>query len=398
MLISIANNLTQINQIQQTYLQSNVVSGAGSVSVKNIAGFVNGWAVQIGQTGEETAEIINLNLLNGVTNQEFTFGTSLANTAGTLLFNHNNDAPIYQVHYDSIVVNRSTSGSAGTFSPIGTIPITPDSQYTNYDDSAGAQTYAYYTQYYNSLTGDLSGSSSIFVPGGPTFYSLQKLRQRVKDKLYSAGYIRDDSLYTDWVNEWYELMSNAAIKVNQDYLLGTNQYTFGTNGLGTVTDPYFKPNVVKVEVTWDGVNYLQSSKLAVREYTEQDYLDFPISEPQHAWIGETVFEILPHSQGGTAKLTYPQRFVPLVNDTDEITQTLKAYTTSCVEYCQSVAYGLDGKDAESQQHYQQFMQGKQDFIAEITPRDETGAQLIDIVQGLSGMQEDVEGDIGDFVY
>lgn len=395
MLLQIENNLTNQQGIQQTYLGSIVIAGNTSALVRNPAGFNTNWMQQIGQTGEETAEILPMTSISGTV---MNFGTSPSNPGGTFLYPHALDTPLYQTHYDQVVVYRSTTGTAGAFGSIGVTNLTPDNQYTNFNDPTGVSGYAYYVQYYNSLNGDLSGSSSVFFPGGPTFYSLQKIRQRTKDKLYSAGYIREDSIITDWINEAIEMMSNLAIKINQDYMLGTNQYAFGTNGLGTVTDPLFKPNVVKVEVTWDGQNYLQSSKLAVREYSEQDYLNFATYQPQHAWQSDTVFEILPHVQGGTAKLTYPQRFTPLVNDSDELPQSMKAYTTPIVEYCLGVAYGLDQKDAESQQHNQLYMQGKQDFVAEITPRDETGAEMIDIVDGVSGRQEDVEGDMGDFVW
>lgn len=393
--LTIANNLTAIDGIQQTYLGSVVVPGNTSALVRNPAGFNSGWIQQIGQTGEETAELLSMTSIAGTV---MNFGTSASNPGGTFLFPHAIDTPLYQVHYDQIIVYRSTTGTAGAFGVIGTTNITPDNQFTNYNDASGAQGYAYYVQYYNSVNGDLSGSSSIFIPGGPTFYSLQKIRQRIKDQLYSAGYIREDSIINDWINQCYEQLVNSAIKVNQDYMLGTNQYTFGTNGLGTVTDPLFKPNVVKVEVTWDGVNFLQSSKLAVREYSETDYLNFPIYQPQHAWVGETTFEILPHSQGGTARITYPVRFTPLINDSDELTQSLKAYSSAFVEYGLGIAYGLDQKDAESQQHMQTYTGIKADFIAEITPRDETGAETIDIVEGLSGRQEDLETDSGDYVW
>lgn len=395
MLLQIENTLTQQQGIQQTYLGSLVVAGNTSALVRNPAGFNQNWAVQIGQTGEETSEILNNTSISGTT---MGFGTAPSNVGGTFLYAHALDTPLYQIHYDQVVINRSTTGTGGPFSPLGTINITPDNGFTNYNDPNGAIGYAYYTQWYNSLNGDISGSSSVFIPGGPTQYSLQALRQRTKDKLYSAGYIRDDTIITSWINECYELMTNAAIKVNEDYLLGTNQYSFGTNGLGTVTDPFFKPNVVKFEVTWDGVNWTRSTKIAVREYSQNNTnnASYSLYNPNHAWVGETIFEVLPHRQAGTVKLTYPQRFTPLVNDSDELTQTLKAYTTAFTEYCVAVAYGLDQKDADYQLHMQNYKDAKADFIAEIQPRDMTGAQMIDIVDGLSGSQEDLEYDSGFF--
>jgi hypothetical protein len=391
MLINLSNQLTQQQGIQQTYVATAVSAGGTSSPVKNIDSLTANWAVQMGQTGEEAAEIM---LISGVPSGTIlNFGTSPSHTGGTLLFGHAQDTPIYQIHYDQFVLNRSTAGTAGTFSALATISITPDSLYTQYNDTTGAAGYAYYAQYYNSVTGDLSGSSSAFIPGGPTFYSLQKIRQRIKDKLYSAGYVRDDSLITDWINECYEDLANAAIKVNQNYMLGTSQYGFGTSGLGTITDSFYK-QPIKVEVTFDGATFIPSRKMEVRSYVETDYFD--ISNPRHVWLGETTFEILPHTQSGTAKITYSTRFTPMVNDSDELTQTLKAYTGAFTEYCLGVAYGLDQKDAESGQHYELYGEKKKDFISEITPRDLTGAETIDIADSISGFEDDIASDFGSF--
>ena len=393
MLLNLTNSLTQVQGIQQTYVATAVTVGATSSPVKNIDGFTQNWAAQFGQTGEETAEIM---LVSGnPSGTVLNLGTSPSHSAGTLLFSHAQDTPIYQIHYDQVVFSRSIAGTGGPFSALATVSIQPDSLYTGYNDSTGVSGYAYYAQYYNSVTGDLSGSSSVFIPGGPTYYSLQKLRQRIKDKLYSAGYIKNDGVINDWINECNEQMTNAAIKVNQGYLLGTNMFGFGTSGLGTITDTYFK-QPIKVEVTYDNVNFVPSTKIEVRAYTESDY--FGMDSPRHAWIGETVFEILPHTEAGSAKITYATRFTPLVNDSDELTQTLKAYTTAFVEYSLGVAYGLDQKDAESQQHMQTYGELKSDFVSEVTPRDVTGAEMIDIFDSTSGLEESIAGEYSDFVW
>lgn len=370
------------------------MAGGTSSPVKNIAGFNGTWAIQFGQTGEETAEIM---LISGVpSGTQLNLGTSPSHSAGTLFFPHALDTPIYQIHYDQVVINRSTAGTGGPFSTLATISIQPDNLYTQYDDTTGAASYAYYAQFVNSVNGDLSGSSSIFVPGGPTFYSLQKLRQRARDKLYSAGLFRDDSILTDWINEYYEDMVNAAIKVNQNYMLGTAIYGFGTSGLGTVTDSTFiRP--VKVEVTFDGgVTYRNSREIAIYDFSEMDF--FNAFSPRHVWTGETTFEILPHTQAGSAKITFAQRFAPLVNDSDELTQTLKAYTKACTDYVLSVAYGLDQKDVQQQEHFQKYLAAKQDFVNQVTPRDLAGIKTISIIESISGMTDSIADDIGDMVW
>lgn len=392
MLLQISNQLTQQQGIMQSYLGGTVNPGDNSATFRNPAGLNQYWSVQIGQTGEEQAEILNNISVSGTT---VGFGTAPSNTGGTFLYPHNLDTPIYQIHYDQVVVSRSTSGTAGPFSPLGTTNITPDNSYTNFNDPNGAVGYAYYTQWYNSLNGDLSAASSIFYPGGPTFYSLQALRQRSKDKLYSAGYIRDDTIITSWINEAYELMANAAIKVNQSYLLGTNMYGFGTDGFGTITDSAFK-QPIKMEVTYDNVTFIPSSKIEPRDYADSDWFD--VNAPKHTWLGETKFQIQPHQQAGSVRITYAQRFTPLVNDSDELTQTLKAYTTAFTEYCVATAYGLDQKDSDYQLHMQNYEKAKQDFIAEVTPRDLTGAELIDIAESVSGTEDDLAQDLGDYLW
>lgn len=394
MIINLSNDLTKNQANQITYLSGTISAGGTLAPVKNVSGYNASWAVQIGQTGEETAEIMLLGTATP-SGTSFTFGTSPSHTGGTFFFSHANDTPLYQIHYDQFVLYRSTTGTAGSFSSLATVSITPDNLYTQYNDTTGSAGYAYYAQYYNSVTGDLSGSSSIFTPGDTTFYSLQKLRQRVKSKLYSVGYIKDDSDINDWINEWYELMTNEAIKVNQGYLLGTAQYSFGTAGFGTITDDRFK-QAVKMEVTWDGVTYIPSTEIAMHNFSESDF--FNAFQPRHCWIGETTFEILPHNTAGTVRTTYAQRFVPLVNDSDTLTQTLKAYTTSCVEYCLSVAYGLDQKEAQEQEHFQKFIGMQGAFIAEVTPRDQTGAKMIDLGESISGLEDDLSSDIGDYVW
>lgn len=393
MLLQVQNNLDSQSSTLYSYISINLATGGTIVPVKNINGFQSSWGIQLGKTGEEQSEVLNISGAIA--------GTAL-NTAGTVRYGHPQDTPVYQIHYDSVIFYRSTTGTTGNPSAIATVPITPDSYYTEYNDTSGAAIYAYQTQYYNSISGDLSGTSSWFIPGGPTFYSLQKLRARTKHDLYSANYIHnDEQTITDWINEWLELMTNSMIKVNQGYAIGTALYPFGpatgspAMALGTVTDPLFKqPN--KIEITTDGVTWINTIEIPLDRFSSQDF--FSSQQPRHFWQGDIVFGILPPpSSVGTARFTNSIRYIPLINDTDEVPQIMKSYTTSCIEYCLYKAYSLDQKDQTADGHFQKFAGYQQAFISEITPRDQTGVKTIDFTDSLAGSDDDVTMNLDYFV-
>lgn len=377
MLISIDNVLDQLPSTLHTYLASNFSAGGTAWPVKNISSLTNQYAQQIGKTGEEQSEIV---IVSGAPS-----GT-VFNSSGTGKFDHPLDTPIYQIHYDQIIIKRSTTGTSGTATALATVNITPDSLYTEYNDTSGAATYGYKTQFLNSLSGDISAESAWFVPGGPTFYSLQKLRKRSKDALYNASYIKSDDIVDDWINEWVEQMTNKALKVNQAYSLGTAAYAFGTAGLGTVTEPLFK-YATKIEITTDGEAYSNSAEIPVGQFSSTDL--FSPASPRHYWQGDTTFGVLPSGSLGTARMTLGKLSTQLVEDTDELPQYLRAYTTGCVEYVLYRAYDLDNKDDIADKHYGKFKSAQGEFITEITPRDFTGPKTINLTEELTGDDSDI---------
>lgn len=370
MIIKIENKLDK--QSQYSFLSTNVATGASTIPVKNINAFVTQWAYQLGKTGEEETEIIAAGTPSGT-----------VVTSGTIKYNHPLDTPIYSIHYDKLIIKRSTAGTSGTATAItnGTISITPDSDYTEYDDTTGASTYAYKVSYYNSVTGDFSADSDWITPGGASFYSKQKLRQRIKDGIYNTEYIKSDDTIDDWINEWLEEMNTAAIKVNQDYLLGTTSVVFGTAGLGTITTSDFMyPR--KFEITYDGVTYGTATKININEYDDNTIFGGAI--PRYSWQGDTVFQILPKGTGGTARITYSKGEAILENETDELPYPMRRYSRSFIYYGRAIAYENDQKDSTSGVNYQKALKVKSDFINEITPRDHTGVQHIQYAEQLSG--------------
>lgn len=380
MLLSVQNNLLDPQTTLYSYTTNNGTVGGTAIPVRNLNGFSAQYAVQLGKTGEEQSEIVII---------DTPAGTALPiYSSGTLKYSHALDTPVYQIHYDQVVFKRSTAGTAGTATALATVSITPDSMFTEYNDSSGAATYAYKVQYQNSVSSDLSSESDWFSPTGPTFYSLQKIRDRAKNALYSASYIRENAVIDDWINEWVELMTNKALKVNQAYSTGTAAYSFGTAGLGTVTEPLFK-YASKIEITTDGVTYRNSSELPLNRYSSTDI--FSAYTPRHSWQGDTVFQVLPFGNAGTAKMTLGKLSTQLVNETDELAQFLRGYTTGCIEYVLYRAYDLDQKDNQADKHFNRHKVTQQEFIGEITPRDNSGVKFIDILDG-TGREDSVDLD------
>lgn len=376
MLLSVENNLLNSQTVLNSYLSVAGTTGGTALQVKNINGFTAQYAVQLGKTGEEQSEIVIIDTPSGTALPIY--------SGGTTRFNHNIDTPVYQIHYDQLIFKRSTAGTSGTATALATVAITPDSLYTEYNDTSGAATYAYKVQYYNSVNSDVSSESDWFTPSGVSFYSLQRLRDRMKRALYNATYIKEDQTIDDWINEWAEMMTNKALKVNEAYSLGTAAYSFGTAGLGTVTEPLFK-YANKVELTTDGVTYYPSTEIPLNRYSTTDYFSF--LAPRHSWQGDTVFQVLPFGNAGTARMTLGKINTQLVNETDELPQFLRSYTTGCIEYILYRAFDNDLKRDYAADHYQKFLMSQQDFVKEITPRDQTGVKTIDIVDNLSGSDD-----------
>ncbi len=182
-------------------------------------------------------------------------------------------------------------------------------------------------------------------------------------------------------------MNGAAIKVNQGYLLGTTAVAFGTAGLGTITaEDYMYSN--KMEVNYSGTSYVPSDYVPVNQYSDDD--TFNSTDPKHTWVADTVFKILPAGNGGTVRISYSKGEPIMDSDSDELPHPMRRYTRGFTAYALACAQELDGKDQLAATNYGKAQKVKADFINEITPRDRTGVKYIDLTEGLSGMQEDLD--------
>ncbi len=351
----------------KTFLSSAISAGATIYPVRNSAGFTTSWAKQIGETGQELTEVV----VGTITNN----GTI---TGAASNYAHPSDTPIYDIKFDQVVFERSTTGTAGTATPItdGTVSYRADSTITQFDDTSGTSTYAYRTYFRNSVLAVNSLESDWITSAGFSFYSLAKIRERVKEKLWSSNFLTDPTI-NNWVNEWKDEMVTAAISVNEDYSMGTTAVGFGTSGLGTITVADFT-QIRRLEVTYNGADYYLSTGKTANDFLPTQ--TFSSSHPYHNWEGDSIFRIRPAENGGTAKVTFYRFGTTMVNDTDELPLTLRPYTKSFVDYVLAQAY-LKDKQAENHDRLMGLAAGgKQNFLLQLSPRDRSGPITIDMVE------------------
>ncbi len=372
MIIRARNLLDQT--AQYSFLSASGTANAAVLTVKNINSFNASQAIQLGKSGEELTEI---QLLGTGTPS----GVSLT-LAGSTNYAHPIDTPVYAVKYDKIVFEVSTAGTAGTATAIasGTVPITPDSLYTDFDHTTGTSTYAYKTKYYNSVTTEVSLESDWITSAGYDFYSLAAIRERVKNKLLNAGFVGDDSVFHDWINEYMEILTNKVIDVNQDYNLGSTNVAFTASGeLGTITATDFK-QVRRAWYTENGNDIYTMTKM--ESVTPRPSQEFSETQPFFYMYDYNTMARWPHDLAGTAKVLYYRLTPVLVNETDLLPIPMRGYTKGFVDYVLAQAYRKDSKADMATSLEASAMAHADRFMRDMTPRNKTSGGMIDIVESV----------------
>lgn len=268
----------------------------------------------------------------------------------------------------------------------GTVTIQPDQEFTQFDDTTAQSGYAYKASFYNSATTEETADSDWLATTGYSFYSRAKLRERIKEKLYDPGFIKNDETINNWINEWLETMNNAAVHVNQDWSMGTVNVAFGTAGLGTVTSTDFK-DLRKVDITYDGNNYYTAQRISQTDFTPMQR--FIASYPCYYPFGNNVFGFKPSDSAGTARLSYYTLSTSLDSDGDELPLPMRGYTKSFVDYGLSQALQVDGKPVEAKEKLRIAENALSRFLSDITPRNNSGPQFIKITDDITGEGQDV---------
>jgi hypothetical protein len=366
-IIRAKNSLT--DNALYSYLSNGEASGVGTVTVGNINNFTANHGVQIGATGNEQSEVL---IIGGAAPS----GSTIIFTGNTR-YDHPIDTPVYDIIYDQIIFKCSTTGTAGTATAMtsGTVTITPDSEYTQFIDTSGTTGYAYKVQYYNSVTASTTDESSWLEIAGYSDYSLSKMRDRIKNKLFNYNFIKSDSAIDEWINEWLEGMNNALDDVNKDYNLGTADVAIGTSGLGTITSSDYK-DIKRVWMSTDGATwYKAEQKDSIEVYPTETYSE---SYPFFYYQGDNVIGKLPIS-AGTARIMYYKQPTRLSDETDELPVPMRSYTKSFVDYALGQCFYLDNKDDKAKEYLGEARMQLAIFKDQVASRHKSGAEYVQLV-------------------
>lgn len=377
-----SKNIQHLSAQGKTFLTAAGTVGQTTFTVKNIAGLEDNLAIQFGEVGQEYSEVV---LTNGVP-----AGGTLITSA--ISYPHATDTPVYCYRFNQAVFMRSDAGTAGTATPItnGTVTLTPDSEFTIFDDTAATAGAAWKVKFRNSALATESPESDWITDdgevGGFKAYQLGGLRDRVREKILSPDI--KDSHIDNWLNEWRQEMVNAAIEVNEDYSMGTVDVTFsGTASEGTITaEDFVKPR--RVWLTNDAGEFRRATRADYNEaYPDQV---FNQEQPRYYFRGDDVIGRLPADSSGTARIAYDSIGEPMTNDGDKLPLSMRGYSKSFIDYALSQAYRhpsinlLTDADKLEKSAYNQ----REDFVTKISPRQTTNQEYVQIVES-EGLEEEL---------
>lgn len=367
MFIRIKNTLTESTPLTHTVAQT--AAGATALLVKNTNDFQVDYYVQVGQTNEERSEIVLVT-------------TGIAGGTVPVLatrFPHPSDTPAFSIKYNQIVIKRSTTGTAGTAAAIGTISITPDHPYSQYEDTASQPGYAYKTCFRNGQLGVNSGDSAWITTEGFNPYSRGGIRHAVRRRIRNIPGIEDDDINL-FVNEYMEMMRSAAVQVNDDYGLGTYNLPIGAGTQEYVIEDSAYKTPVRVWLIGSGT--VAASPIFVSDIDPSDNYAQYVWNPRFYLPGDNAIGFVPPIQeSGTAQIIYNALDSRLNSDDQLLPRPMWPYVTGFIDYATSMVYRQDGKDTLAETRERLAMDKIGLFKTEIDPRQRVQNQQIIPVEG-----------------
>lgn len=299
MIVKIAHPETGL---QSTQLLADVLATATTSSVENSVGFAQNDILLYGSFGNEKTEIVTLATLP--TNQSITHSA--------LKFDHPARTPINMLRYNQVEISRSTSED-GAYSVLTTIAITPDEDYTVYDDSSVTETNWYKVRYKNSVANTYSSYSDPIEGVGYTEESLYDMTDEVLEDF-------GDPLSRQVSRKQVKKALMAGVRklvIKMAQVMPQFRRQFTTQAL-TATQLQTMPARCLVIYDMNIGSSLEDSYRATYENEQKGYKDSLESEtsPKFFFRGDQ-FGVRPQPTGGNAYIWYLDAPIPMTDDSDE---------------------------------------------------------------------------------
>lgn len=136
-----------LNPTYQTLSIETANAGSGSINVANITGFAINQILLIGDPGNQNSEIIKTSASSAPSSGVLFF-------AGSLVFTHGPNTPIYVIPYDQIEFSHAAT-TGGLKSVLATSNVVADNDTTNYNDTTNTSGY-YFARFKNTISSTFS--------------------------------------------------------------------------------------------------------------------------------------------------------------------------------------------------------------------------------------------------
>lgn len=276
-----ADNRQLTKDREYSYLSNNYASGVSSIDIVNGGRFTAEYPILIGEFGQETAEIVNIDVA-GVSGNTLTLATATK-------FSHPESTKITLLLYDQAKFYRTTTAA---FSDVGTelanspVNIQADSLFTVYEDTTNTTGFGWFKFYNANIGGGIFSSVSNAMPyAGFAENSVRKIFDSFLSSINNSEQklITTSDLFS-WLNEAYAITLNELNLINKEYTVsapysvavsaGTAEYALpsGFSNLISITDS--NGDEISSIGTNDIEEYNNGYNTIPKYYIRGDYIGF----------------------------------------------------------------------------------------------------------------------------
>ena len=202
------SNLTEGQKY--SYLNSNTASGVGTLTVTNSDGFSANDFLLIGNFGNETSEIVQIDSVNSATH--------VLTLKANILFAHSESTKIIICSYDKIKYYWTAVATFDSDNLLDTIDVQADSLFTVYKDSDHSTGFGFFKFFYSTAPTKISSASNVIPYSSFANQSVKK----VLDSFYSLLNSKERKLISDtdslnFLNEACAIVTSELNLVNDNY-------------------------------------------------------------------------------------------------------------------------------------------------------------------------------------